>query len=52
LILKIETSEDSQFKTLFAAFEITFILTDEGVKEWRTVVAALGKYIELLQVSF
>jgi secreted Zn-dependent insulinase-like peptidase len=38
-----------QFKTLFASFEVSFILTDRGLSNYETVLAALYRYIEMLK---
>lgn len=38
-----------QFKTLFASFEVSFILTDSGLTNYETVLAALYRYIEMLK---
>ena len=47
--MKIEVGEDQQFRTMMSGLEITFILTEKGVGQYQTVIAALFKYIEMLK---
>jgi secreted Zn-dependent insulinase-like peptidase len=44
----VEVSEDTQFKTLVNCFELSFTLTEAGLDQYHTVIAAVFKYIELV----
>lgn len=45
-LLKIEVSEETSYKTLMNGFEIMLNLTEEGVKEYKLVIAGVFKYLK------
>lgn len=51
LILKIEVSEETSYKTLMNGFEIQLNLTEEGVTEYKQVIAGVFAYINRELIS-
>jgi secreted Zn-dependent insulinase-like peptidase len=49
LLLNIEVSEDTQYRTLLSGLEVSFVLTDLGVTNYKRVLAALFVHINMVK---
>ena len=51
LILKVEVSEETSYRTLFNALEVCFTLTEHGLHHYQAIIGALFSYVGMMRTA-